>query len=366
MNYMMAPRTSLLATGLFAALVTLFPPAPVLADSPQTDRPRTPERPPAARAASYFPLAVGYKWVYTSRGVTGGATRQVEVVSAKIGPHGHFVYELQGYFAGEPAWVAVSTSGEVTQVVDNQEYLWYELGAPVQSQWKMEAPLEETTCQNGVTLEIGARGGEITTPLGEFGHVVRVNTVIPVCMDGGIASESFAQGVGMIERTENTFAGPRVWELAYAELGATKLPAAGYSTSMLLSSSRYVNNQMPPLGPNSLPRVRGVFVVRNATTAPTELVFTGCRSLTLEVRNDKGELVLTTVSHDNGCCECDVTVTVDLTQESFALPFAFVLADGKGDPLPDGFYTITGILNTVSGEFLRPTVRSKIEVASLQ
>jgi len=366
MRCLVANRRSLQWFGLFVLLVVTS--APLLA---QFARPRPAATPPLTRGSSYFPLGVGYKWIYTLSGVAGAATRQVEVVSATMTPTGGMLYELKGYFGDEPVWVMASPSGRVVQVEvwaasaqieEKQPFVWYELGGEVGRRWTMNMP--EENCQDGVLLEIGARDDKVSVPAGDFLRVVRVDTVTPVCVDAGIVSESFAPGVGLVKRIENTIAGPRVWELTYAELGRVILPLGRYSTALHLSSPRYVNNLMPPVGPDSLPRVRGAFSVRNLTEDPAELVFSGCRSLTLEVRNDKGELVLTTSSNDGGCCECDSLVTVDLTKGAFALAFAFKLADQEGNPLPDGFYTITAILDTVGSEYLRPAARAKIEVAS--
>ena len=357
MRCLIGYRTSFRWFGLFVLLAVLS--APLLA---QMARPRPAAKPPLTRGSSYFPLGVGFKWVYTLNGATGPATRQVEVVAAEMTATGRMVYQLKGYFGDEPAWVTVGPSGRVVQIEEGQDYLWYELGGDVGRRWQMKMP--EENCQDGVTVEIGARDDKVSVPAGDFQRVIRVDTVEPVCQDAGIVTESFAPGVGLVRRTENTFAGPLVWDLTYAELGDVTLPRGRYSTALHLSSPRYVNNLMPPVEPDSLPRVRGAFSLRNLTAEPAELVFTGCRSLMLEVRNDKGELVLTTSSNDGGCCDCESLVMVDLAKEAFALGFAFKLADQDGQPLPDGFYTITAILDTVGSEHVRPAARAKIEVAS--
>ena len=321
-------------------------------------------------AASYFPLHDGYRWVYARTGPAGTTTWQANVLAADGSPPRGGLHVLSGYFLGPPRVVQADARGRVTETEINREklYLWYLLGAPVGTTWELEwAPsplmMPIPACIAGSKLRIVSRDETVTVPAGEFHNVVHVEFHAP-CVDAGITGEWFAPGVGLVRRVETTIAGPVTSDLTQADLGTIVLPLAPYATTLTLTSSRYVNNLMPPVVPGALPVAGGSFTVRNWTDVPLELTFSGCTSATITVQNGDGETVLTTHADDGGCCTCTALHRVTLGRSALVLPFSFKLISDKGQPLPDGRYGLTVTLDTLDAPSLRPSARALIEIAS--
>ena len=127
----------------------------------------------------------------------------------------------------------------------------------------------------------------------------------------------------------------------------------------------YVNNLMPPIGPGSIPTVRGLLAVRNRTDLPLTFEFSGCRSATIIVTGEAGDPVLRVQVNDGGCCECRNILPVYLQNDVMAIPFAFLLATTDGRPLPDGTYGVTAMFDTLDGPAARPAATARIGVSSV-
>jgi hypothetical protein len=273
---------------------------------------------------------------------------------------------LAGYFDGATRLVRSDAFGNVVERGgDERGHVWYLLGAPVGTSWTLSMAPPEATCVAGATLTIGARDEVVTVPAGEFRGVVRVDWSGSRCADAGITAEWFAPGVGLVRRAETTIAGPLVSDLVAAELGEAAWPRAVWEVALQLDAPVFVHNLMPPVAPEALARVRGAMVVRNRGDRPVELVFGGCRSVTLELRDEAGTVVLARRADDGGCCACDQLVTVRLARDVLVLPFSLTLAGAAGIPLPDGRYSLTATLDVVGPETLRPAARTSITVESV-
>ena len=322
--------------------------------------------------ASYFPLAVGNRWVYERTGPERASTWKVEVVEATMPAGPWQVYWLEGYFPGVSRWIRASRGGTVTEFAPDEarEYLWYLLGAPRGMSWQLQLAPTPTAlpvaddCVNGSRLVVASRDDVVSVPAGQFTRVVRVD-FRSRCADAGITSEWFAPGVGLVRREETSIAGPVISELVLAELDGLSLPRTSYAATLSVDRPRYVNNLMPPIGPGAAATVRGTFALRNLTDVPVELAFSGCKSATVAVTNEAGEVVFMTHADDGGCCSCGNLVTVTLTHDVFVLPLSFTLSTEKGDPLPDGRYVITVTLDTTGAAALRPQARLPIEIVSV-
>jgi hypothetical protein len=326
---------------------------------------------PVLGGPSYFPLGVGNRWVYQKAGVGGTSTWRAEVTEAGVPARLWSFFRLDGYFQGPPRMVRADRGGVVREVLPDsgQEYLWYLLGAPVGTTWLLQLAPSPTAgpvvdCVDGSRLVLASRNEVVKVPAGEFTRVVRVDFRSP-CVDAGITSEWFAPGVGLVRREETSLAGTVVSELVQAELGGVAMPRAVYSTTLSLDSPRYVNNLMPPVGPDSVPTARGSFAVRNFTDVPVELTFSGCKSASLVVENEAGEVVGRTRADDGGCCTCASLATVTLLHDVLVLPLSFTLSTAKGEPLPTGRYSITVTLDTVGEAVLRPSARLPLEIVAI-
>jgi hypothetical protein len=326
---------------------------------------------PLLGSLSYFPLAVGNRWVYERTGPGGTSTWTAEVVEATMPAGPWQVFRMEGYFPGVPHWVRADRRGTVTEFLPGgaREYLWYLLGAPPGMSWQLQlAPTPTASpvadCVDGSRLVVAGRDDVVNVPAGQFTRVVRVD-FRSRCADAGINSEWFAPGVGLVRREETSIAGPVVSELVLAELEGQVLPRASYAATLSLDRPQYVNNLMPSVGPGALPIVRGTFALRNLTDVPVELAFTGCKSATVAVANEAGEVVVRARADDGGCCTCGNLVTVTLTHDVLVLPLSFTLSTEKGDPLRDGRYLLTVTLDTTSPATLRPLAQLPIEIVSV-
>lgn len=347
-------RTAPLVTSVAAVLLAAAAPA------------QSPVR-SALRLPSYFPVDGGNVWVYTAAHPSG--VGMSFTVTASSGPRPAAVRSatiLTGYLPGGAREVRVERTGVVTERGgDGRDHLWYELGAPEGSSWVFDTPPgRDGGCRSGATLTVGDRDATVTVPAGTFDAVVRIDWSSP-CVDAGVLHEWFAPGVGLIRREEDNVAGPVVSELVSAVVAGRPLPRRTASTSLVLDGFRFVHDLMPSVEPAALAVVNGVFVVHNGGRDPVELVFTGCRSVTLQLRNESGRVVLETVASAGGCCECDVVERVVLQSRDLAIPFELRLATPDGAPVPDGRYALTAVLDTNGPEALRFAARAAVEVTSV-
>jgi hypothetical protein len=323
-----------------------------------------------ADVVSYFPLRVGNEWVYAVASQVERSEWRAAVTGRKVAPNGAAYFELAGYF-GPTRLVRSGLRGTVSELNPdgNRDNLWYLLGASVGTSWELVLePLPTmgpmADCISGSKAVLASRSEVVRVPAGEFRDVVRVDYRAP-CADAGLASEYFAPGVGLVKRVEQTFAGPRTSELVRARIGDGDLPRLPYASALELDSPHYVNNLMPIIGPDSLPVVRGAYVLRNRTSLPVELIFSGCKSVTVRVLNEAGEVVAQGSGNDGGCCACDNVFRFTLANDALALPFAFRLATPEGRPLADGRYSVEATLDALEMGRTRPSASAPIRVSSI-
>lgn len=326
---------------------------------------------PGMGRQSYFPLRSGYEWVYQRTSPAGGTESwRATVLEGSVASSRQNYLALAGYLAGEPRLVRVDGRDIVTEANPSgrTDFLWYQLGAPVGTSWEFQlAPAtasDTPDCFDGAKVTVASRSDVVRVPAGEFRDVVHLEYRAQ-CADAGPVGEWFAPGVGLIKRVESSFAGEVVSELVSAQLGEVAVPGLGYTTTLHLGSPVLLNDLMPPVGPDSLPLVRGAVVLRNDTEFPITLTFTGCKSVAVEVRNDAGEVVAEGRGDDGGCCACDDVVSVTLGRGQLRLPFAFTLASAAGAPLADGRYALTATVQTSGQGVLRPSATAAIEVHSV-
>lgn len=315
---------------------------------------------PVIGTISLFPLAPGNRWEY----LRGGETWVAEVVRAPDNSPFRRVHEMVGYHgAGWTALLAESPFGTVVEIVPGSERdrLWYLFAAPVGLGWTFEGGYG---CVEGSRVAVAARGERIVVPAGVFDDTIRLE-FRSHCFDAGILAEWFAPGVGLVRREENSIAGPVVSELVRATVGQASWPRSLYTTTLLLDSSAYTQNLMPPVRPEALAEVRGALLVHAAGPEPAEVRFSGCKSVAIVVSDASGQEVTRGRGDDGGCCACDNVLTVDLRRGPHAVPFAVPLRPPDGRPLPDGFYAVTATWETLDPPPLRPSATARIEVRSV-
>jgi hypothetical protein len=323
-------------------------------------------------SGAYFPLRPGSSWSYQRKGIGQPSTWQVTLTERVLVGRDARYYLLDGYFRGSARMVRTDHFGVVTErdPEGGRDSVWYMLGASVGSSWELQlqpdaAEGAKSDCVNHSRIKVAARDEVVRVPAGEFRNVVRLD-LQPPCVDAGIVAEWFAPGVGLIRREETSIAGPVVSELVYAELGDSLFPDAPYTVSLTLDAPLYVNNLMPPIEPDKLPTVRGVFTMRNHTELPIELLFSGCKSVSIELLDKSGATVLRGRGDDGGCCACDSVLRIRLVEDAIILPFSFKLQDDKGQPLADGRYTVRATLDLApSSAVSRPTAVLPVEIQSV-
>jgi hypothetical protein len=321
-------------------------------------------------SVSYFPLRVGNEWVYAVASQVERSEWRAAVTGRKVAANGAAYFELAGYF-GPTRLVRSGMRSTVSEFNPDgdRDNLWYLLGAPVGTSWELVLePLPTlgpvADCVGGSKALLASRTEVVRVPAGEFRDVVRVDYRAP-CVDAGLASEYFAPGLGLVKRVEQTFAGPRVSELLRARVGDAELPRLPYASALELDSPHYVNNLMPIIGPDALPVLRGAYVLRNRTPLPVELVFSGCKSVSVRVLNEAGEVVARGRGDDGGCCACDNVFRFTLANDVLALPFAFRLATPEGRPLADGRYSVEATLDALELGAVRASASAPITVSSI-
>ncbi len=319
--------------------------------------------------ASYFPLRVGDQWVYQRTSAAQHGEWRADVTGRVTAANGRVYHTLAGYF-GPVRLVRTNSRNAVMEFNPDgpSDNLWYLLGGPVGATWEIQLEPQPTAspaadCISGSKATIGSRSEVIRVPAGEFRDVVRVD-YRSLCADAGLNSEWFAPGVGLVRREENSFVGPVVSELVSAEVGDISLPRLPYLTALTLDRPLYYNNLMPSPVPDPIPTVRGSFVLRNRTSSPVDFLFGGCKSVSLKVVNEAGDVLLTASGNDGGCCLCLNIQRFTLVNDTLTLPFSFKLATPDGKPLPDGRYGVVATLDALETN-LAPSATIRIEVQTL-
>jgi hypothetical protein len=195
---------------------------------------------PGPAPSSYLPLEVGNRWTYVLTdgepgGLTGSASRRHEVrVGGTRRIAGRDVFLVENYlFRFVPADVEFFNDklGHTveTRVDEDSD------GAPRTGSWYpwsdpdagVALPEFVLDCFHGSAGTFYPGDPTHSVPAGTFGNVLTIEYTEHPCQDGGVLSESFAFGIGLIERRISTFAGVETWVLEHAVLGGLSVPATG-------------------------------------------------------------------------------------------------------------------------------------------
>jgi len=292
---------------------------------------------------AYFPLEAGNEWVYSD----GAASFTVQVLGATLEANGMRYFEVSGYFPGDPARVRKLRQGAFGQILEynpaGEDFLWYGF-ENFRGAWSFESGVN-IPCIVGSRVGIGEIGGKVDAPAGSFERILRLDFA-PPCMDAGIASEYFADGVGLVQRVTHTIAGPRTVKLVAARVGRSVLPAAAYGIEVSANRPVYYNNLMPPVV-NPWPTARVRLTVRNETEWPVEFTFPTSQRFEFIVRDASGKEVL---RWSDGQAFLQAVGRETLLGGSRSYAEDLVLRGRDGKPLPAGLYTLVGYLTTPGSE----------------
>jgi hypothetical protein len=170
----------------------------------------------------WLPLKDGNTWTYQERRGTTSFTIRVGT-QAFIG--NEIYHRLTGYTA-QPVWVRYHEDGDLyfrNEDLDRDERLT-SFDPAEQPYWN--APLR--TCeQGGQTQE---KREAYRGPVGEIPSALVIKYITYGCADAGSLEEKFAANIGMIERTEQTIAGPRTYELVLARVGSLTMRSGAWGS----------------------------------------------------------------------------------------------------------------------------------------
>ncbi len=187
----------------------------------------------AAFAGDFLPLQSGNHWTY--RDLSSGQHFTVRVGTPLAAQDGAVYHRLSGYVT-RPLWVRALADGVLV-------YLDAETGAERRltsfedagGGWA-EAPFRPCEQESRPAGGPGPHNGAA----GRFAAARKLEYRAFGCADAGVESEVFVGGVGMVQRTVATVAGPRVYELVSARVGRFVLdapPATMFSATLAESEA---------------------------------------------------------------------------------------------------------------------------------
>lgn len=240
-------------------------------------------------AQAHFPLSVGDSWTYALEGrAAGDESRTIRVIDSQE-RRGVVYYQLEGWPGRDVPSVRLTARGQLVALdpESGSERLWYDFAAPVGAMWQ-----PETSDDCIGRAEISERNGKDEVPAGSFDAVLSVVYGPSQCADAGVASERFAPGVGLIERTEITIAGPLTWRLTRAHVGGRTVEGPGLSFGIQIDRPAYTPNLFPPVDPDqAIPVLRARITVANRSSMPLSLTFPSGQLFDLEIRDEAGESI---------------------------------------------------------------------------
>lgn len=222
-----------------------------------------------AQSPDYLPLQTGNVWVY--RGTAGGFTVETGSPSS-FGGNDYF--SVRGFPSTPDLWLRNTPEGRILMwdAAARQERLWLDTSTPVAA----ESPTGVDPCTAFSRIE--SREAKYTGPVGEFSNVLAVRYAPARCADAGLESDSFLPWVGLLQRVEQSIAGPRSYDLVYARLGGvTVISAPETAFSLALTQTHRALDARISL--------------RHTAAEPLTLVFPSGQQFDVQVFNANGRLV---------------------------------------------------------------------------
>ena len=147
-----------------------------------------------------FPLAVGNRWEYS---VEHRAHHVIAEVLAVREIEGKAWFRVR-WLDGNDHWLRVDAQRRLVELDRGQETLWIDFAS--QAGELYDTYIAPCTTSAKLVADRSKEGIEIEYPLGS-------------CFDTGLLREVYVPSVGLKERTEASYAGPRTWTLVSARIG---------------------------------------------------------------------------------------------------------------------------------------------------
>ncbi len=327
-------------------------------NSPTGDVPSTASR-GTQDFPAFFPLQSGNEWVYSD----GTSRSVVQVLRETLEPNGLKYFEVSGYLPGDSLPTRKLRADAHNQIYEynpnGEDFLWYQFENS-EGIWHFDSGTA-VPCVTGGTVSLGDFGATIDVPAGSFERSLRLD-FITRCADAGIADEYFAPGVGLVQRSLHTVAGPRTMRLVAAYVGGSELPAESYGIDLSLDRPLYYNNFMPPVV-EPWPTAHVRLTVRNTTDLPVTFTFPTSQRFDF-VLYDFLDQEMSRWS--DGRAFLQVTGQEILAKESRRSAAELALRTRDGKSLPPGFYRLTGYLTTLGPDQQNMTASATFEIRDTQ
>jgi hypothetical protein len=227
--------------------------------------------------AQFFPLQVGNQWIYRVEEGPVKETRVAEVLRAEtVDDKEYFVY--QGITGGPTRLRVTSDNSLVQWNKDGSESLWVDFNAAEGAAFSTAA---DSCTGRGRVVSRDAKL-ELLDSVWNGGFQVAYSAA--ACADAGITDDIYLPGLGLAQRTYQSFTGPRRYKLAYVRFGNASI-VTGAETAFRISLGQ--RNYAP----------RAVINLRlsleNWTKDPLPLTFPSGQSFDFAIRTPAGETVYT-------------------------------------------------------------------------
>jgi hypothetical protein len=237
--------------------------------------------------ADYFPLQTGNQWVYRSNGPVAVSVFTVEVKQPQTF-NGKSYFLVEGFPEQNRLWLRTDEAARVWMwdADARMESIWIDFAAQPPGVFKPGSD----PCASNAAIE--SRDWKYSGPVGEFNNALSVKYMPGSCADAGLERDVFLPWVGMVQRTSQTIAGPRIFDLIYARLGSTVVSGGEAGFSLTLDQAVYTANLMPPVDPRrATPTAVMRLTVRHAGREPLVLDFSSSQRFNIVIYNSDGKEV---------------------------------------------------------------------------
>ena len=284
----------------------------------------------------YFPLQVGNRWEYRCTGECAAGTLTREIVGTERRQPQDVLYYVMRE-SGVEYRLRSDEQGRVL-VLDPQtgtEKQWYAFGT-------REGEEYETAINRcNPSAQVASRAATYHGPGGDISNALRI-AYTSTCNFAGLQEETFAVGIGLLQRIENV--GTAQFDLLQARVNGASVTlrkALAFEISVDRTVYPKTDTASPPAEMDA--RLR----LRNTTGDAVDLLFPTAQRQDFIVRNPQGVAVL---QWSEGKTFAQVTATEHVTGE-VEYGAAVSLIGRSGEPLSEGRYTWEGWLTTDSGQF---------------
>lgn len=223
--------------------------------------------------AQFFPLEVGNQWVYR---VDAGPVKDFRVAeilrTETAGEKEYFVYKG---INGDTARIRLTSENKLVQWnTDGTESLWADFNAAEGASYT--TALDRCTGRGRVESRNGKT--ELLERTWDGGFQVAYSPAN--CADAGITEDLYLPGIGLAQRTYQSFTGPRVYKLTYARLGTASVVTGNeFGFRINLAQRTYASRAIINLR----------LTLENWTKEPLKLNFTSGQSFDFAIRDAAGE-----------------------------------------------------------------------------